>query len=386
MEQPSITVETPKDSTILAYGTAPSFGYRTLFTWGLALLGVFLLVFLAWWSLSRPFLISARTLLVITRPTVAQTEIHPALRKQLPGPWQQALKSNSRWPVTLGGGLGPNGWNWFAIVPRWLSVDPSLPMEVKGAVRIIYDQPPVPATGGVTYAEGLGAWMRHPGSGAVGTFALEAVSPSSTTASFVYKNGVFHTSLLFDHPFGSFHPRAADISLDLSPLIGTNRAELLKELPIPRFALLPTLQEIHLTFREEGPPEQVELTHQDPLTRDQIKQVLAGFGITTKHVIQLADGTLATELSSGDGRMDAPVAIHRGDHLFIQDASIRYGSSTDPLPALPPACGNQPIMGRISARALQKLVQGIGLMFDISSVTGWQVGKDRDGYLLLCRE
>jgi hypothetical protein len=108
--------------------------------------------------------------------------------------------------------------------------------------------------------------------------------------------------------------------------------------------------------------------------------------VTTKRVIQLADGTLATELTSGDGDMASPVRLRTGELLFIEDRDIRYGSSTEPFSVMTPACGKQPVVGRVSARALQKLVQGIGLVFDVSSITGWQLGEDEDGNMILCKE
>lgn len=385
MEQPSITVETPRDSTILAYGTAPSISGRRFFLLGLGIFAVGLLGFFAWFGFSRPLPVGIRTLTVVIRPSIAQTHIPPQLREQLPLSWKKALRQPSSWPVLLGGGLGGNGWTWFAVVPRWHSAD-GLPTATRGLARVIYEEAPLPATTQVSYTEGLGAWLRDPRPQASGTIALETFSASSTSLSFRYLDRIFHTSLRFEHRPGAFSPRAADLSIDLSLLSGDAREEVFNELPIPRFVRLPTLQEAHLVFHEEGRPEEVELNHREDISTEAIKQVLAGFGVTTKRVIRLTDGTLATELTSGEGVMDKPVPLSGGGSLLIGKNTIRYGSSTEPLAHVSPACGNHPIAGRMSARALQKLMQGVGLTLDLSWIAGWQAGEDANGMLVICPE
>lgn len=386
MEQPFITVETPKDSTILAYGTAPGFGYRKILLWGLVALGAFITILLLWWSLSRPLPMSAQTLTIVTRPSAAQDEVPMGIREQLPEPWRVALNSGSRWPVALGGGLGPNGWTWFAVVPRWVGGSATLPHAQAGLGRILYDQTPMGQGGAVRYLDSMKVWLRHPLQQASGSFALGDVSTSSTPVTFTYEKNTVRTSLPFEHRVKGFTPRMADISVNLSDLSGVTRDELLHELPVPQFAVLPDVQEAHFVFGTEGAPESIQLVHREILSQERVKAVLAGFGVTTKRVIQLADGTLATELTSGDGDMRAPVRLRTGESLFMQDRDLRYGSSTEPFSSISPACNERPVVGRVSARALQRLVQGIGLQFDISSITGWQLGEDEDGKMILCKE
>ncbi len=386
MEQPFITVETPKDSTILAYGTAPGFGYRRALVWALIAAIVLILASSLWWSLSRPLAMSAQTFTIVTRPSAAQEEVPARIQEQLPEPWRVALKSGSRWPVVLGGGLGPNGWTWFALVPRWVGGSAALPRTQAGLGRILYDQAPLVEVGTIRYLDGMKTWLRHPLQQASGSFALGDVSTSSTIATFTYEKDVVHTSLPFERPVIGFTPRMADISVNLSALVGVTRDELLHELPIPQFAILPEVQEAHFVFGNEGTAESIQLVHRETVSKERVKAVLAGFGVTTKRVIKLADGTLATELTSGDGEMTAPVRLRTGESLFIQDRDIRYGSSTESFLAITPACGDRPVVGRVSARALQKLVQGIGLAFDLTSITGWQLGEDEDGRMILCKE
>ncbi len=386
MDYPSITVETPKDSTILAYGTAPGIGGGRVLRWGLGLVAGVLLGFLAWFGFSRPLPVGVRTLTVVIRPAAGEKHLPAQLREQLPLPWKKALEGSSAWPVILGGGLGGNGWGWFAVVPRWRTVE-GLPTFTRGLAKVIYDEAPMPATAQVFYTEGLGAWIRDPRPLAIGTLVLEAFSASSTPLTFRYLNHLFYTSLRFEQQPTPFSPRDADLSLNLSLLSGTNRDEVINELPIPSFVRLPTLQEAHVVFHEKGLPEQVELRHTQDLSPEAIRQVLAGFGITTKRIIQLADGTLATELTSGgDTTMNKPVPIPGGASLLIEADRIRYGSSTEPLPAVARACGDYQVVGRMSTRALQKLMQGIGLTFDLSWIKGWQAGANDDGALVICGE
>lgn len=386
MEQPFITVETPKDSTILAYGTAPGFGYRRALVWGLIVIGTLIIGSLLWWSLSRPLAMSAKTLTIVTRPSAAQEEVPVRILEQLPEPWRVALTSGSRWPVALGGGLGPNGWTWFAVVPRWVGGSAGLPQDQAGLGRILYDQTPVEQVGTIRYLDGMKNWLRHPLQQASGSFALGDVSTSSTLATFTYEKDIVRTSLPFEHRVDGFTPRMADISVNLSALTGVTRDELLHELPIPQFAILPDVQEVHFSFGMEGTAESIQLIQGEPISKERVKAVLAGFGVATKRVIQLADGTLATELTSGDGEMTAPVQLRTGESLFIKERDIRYGSGTEAFSTIMSACGERPVVGRVSARALQKLVQGIGLVFDVSSITGWQLGEDEDGKMILCKE
>jgi hypothetical protein len=386
VEQSFITVETPKDSTILAYGTAPGFAYRRVLVWALVAVSIIILGGVFWWGLSRSFVMSAQTLTIVTRPFAAQEEVPARIQDQLPGPWRIALKSGSHWPVVLGGGLGPNGWTWFAIMPRWVGGSAGLPQAQAGLGRILYDQMPTGEAGTIRYLDGIKTWLRHPLQQASGSFALGDVSTSSTVATFTYDKNTVRTSLPFEHRVHGFMPRMADISVNLSELSGITRDELLRELPIPQFAVLPDVQEAHFMFGAAGAPHSIQLVQSEPVSKERVKAVLAGFGVTTKRVIQLADGTLATELTSGDGDMASPVRLRTGELLFIEDRDIRYGSSTEPFSVMTPACGKQPVVGRVSARALQKLVQGIGLVFDVSSITGWQLGEDEDGNMILCKE
>lgn len=386
MEQPFITVETSKDSTILAYGTAPGFGYRRAFIWGFVAVGILMMGIFVWWSLSRPFAISTHTLLIVTRPSSGGEEVPERIQDQLPEPWRVALKSRSHWPVALGGGIGSNGWTWFAVVPRWVGGSAELPQKRAGLSRILYDQVPATETATIRYLDGIKTWLHHPLQQASGSFALGDVSTSSTIATFTYKKDTVRTSLPFEHRVEGFTPRMTDISVSLSALRGITRDELLREVPIPQFAVLSDVEEIHLLFGSEGATHSIQLVHSQPVPKERVRAVLAGFGVTTKRVIRLADGTLATELTTGDGDMTSPVPLRTGELLFIQDRDIRYGSSTEPFSTATPACGEQPVVGRVSARALQKLVQGIGLMFDVSSITGWQLGEDDNGKMILCKE
>ncbi len=385
MDQPLITTETPKDSTILAYGTAPAFwNRRRLISVGV-IAGVLLGLILIGLGLSAKLPVTTQTLLIVTRPSVAQTVLSQDLRRTLPMTWQKAIEGSSTLPVLLGAGLGPNGWEWFAVVPRSRKMN-GLATRSAGLARIIYDQEPVQANERVSYAQALHMWIRAPWQEAVGQFALDVVSTSSSLMTFTYRDHTVRTSLRFEHHPSSFVPRRADLSLDLSSLVGLTRDELLNGLPVPGFAQFPSLQEAHLTFREHGSPEAVQLVHAEPLSRVQTTQVLAGFGVTTKRVIQLGDGTLATELTSPSGDMTQPVKINAHDILLVQDREIRYGSSTEPLVKLPPACGNTKIAGRISALALQKLAQSIGFTFDVTMLHGWQLGEEKNGTMVMCEE
>lgn len=345
----------------------------------------FLTLVLAGFGLTAKVPVGAQTLVIVTRPNVAERIVPPEVRRTLPMAWQKALEGSSTWPVLLGAGLGPNGWEWFALVPRSRKIE-GLKTRVAGFARIIYDQEPVQMNDHVTYGRALRFWAGAPWQEAVGHFELGSVSASSSLVTFTYRDRVVRTSLRFEHPLGSFTPRQADLSLDVSSLTGLSRDELLHGLPVPGFTQFPSLKEAHLIFRDRGLPEAVQLVHTEALSRAQTTQVLAGFGVTTKRVIQLSDGTLATELTSPSGDVTQPMHINSRDMLLVQDREIRYGSSTEPLPTILPACEHMKIVGRISALALQKLAQSVGLAFEASALHAWQLGADKNGVMIVCQE
>lgn len=385
MDQPLIIAETPKDSTILAYGTAPSSGRRWLFI-ALVVLGVMALMVVVFALALRPRIaVGEKTVAITTRPLVARAFLSEEMRRRLPASWRGALEGSSWWPVILGGGLGPNGWEWFAVIPRWRHVE-GLPSATAGFSEVVYDQEPVQTSDQVTYGEALKTWMRFPRQEAVGIVALDAVSASSSLTTFWYRRGIVHTSLRFSQMPPSFTPRAGDLSVNLSALDATARGQLLDELPIPSFVRFDSLKEVHLRLRDQGLPEEAQLVHQTPLLRAQSGQVLAGFGVTVKRAIQLADGSIATELTTPSGDMSQPITLEGRDRLWIKDAEIRYGSSTEGMPSVTPACGMQPIVARISSQALQKLFVGVGLGFEKVEMRDWQVGATKDGALILCKE
>lgn len=385
MDQPLIIAETPKDSTILAYGTAPSSnGRRALMVLGiLAVLFLFVGIFVL--ALRPRLPVGTKTILITTRPLVAAGFLSEETRRHFPASWRGALSGSSWWPVMLGGGIGPNGWEWFAVIPRWREIE-GLPTKSAGLSQIVYDQEPVQTPQEVTYGDALKAWLGSPRQEAVGALELDAVSTSSSLMTFYYRRGIVHTSLRFAQTPSAFIPRAGDISLNISALDGAARGQLLEELPIPSFVHFESLKEVHLQLREQGLPEEVQLVHQDPLSRSQTGQVMAGFGVTVKRLIQLADGSVATELTTPTQEISQPITLEGKDRLWIKDTEIRYGSSTDALPPVASSCGLQPLVARFSSRALQKLFSGVGLGFGEMEMGGWQVGAAKDGTMMLCKE
>ncbi len=379
------TLEPLKNPPYALYGQL--FENRSRRIW-LAIFIIVILLLGGWMiglGLNQGLPVTAKTILIVTRPNLAQTALPPAVRQTLPAVWQAALSGSSNWPVLLGAGLGSNGWEWFALVPRFRSM-PGLPNAAAGLARIAYDQTPVQPLAQVTYGQTLLRWLRAPRQTARGEIALDSFSASSSLVTFTYHDRIVHTSLRFKQSAPAFTPRLADISLDISSLEDTARDELLAGLPVPGFARFPSLKELHVNFRQPTTSETVQLVHVESLSPLQITHVLAGFGITAKHVFQLADGTLATELTRASGNMTQPVHINHHDTLLIHEREIRYGSSTELLPSVPLACNNVAIMGRLSANALQKLAQSIGLVFDAALLKSWQLGAAHDGTLVLCEE
>jgi hypothetical protein len=80
MDLPFIATETPKDSTILAYGTAPSFWNRRRLAGAGIVFAVFALLVLLGFGFSAQLPVTAQTLLIVARPTVAQRIVSQDLR------------------------------------------------------------------------------------------------------------------------------------------------------------------------------------------------------------------------------------------------------------------------------------------------------------------
>ncbi len=381
----SITKEPPQGSPMWAYGFASIFDHRRPWIIGGMIFILLSMVVFIGVGFHAALPVTAQTFFIVTRPTIAQSSLSQHIQKTLPLSWQKALDTSSSWPVLLGAGLGPNGWEWFAVVPRWRYAD-GIATTSAGLTRIFHDQDVVQPTSRVSYGAVLSTWLHAPRADAVGQFALNAISTSSSLITFSYHDHIVRTSLAFEKHLSPFIPRRADVSLDLSSLTGLAREEALAALPIPGFTRFASLKELHLVFGEHGSPEEVQIVHTESLDATKTTQILAGFGITAKRVIQLGDGTLATELTTPSGDMTQPVHINTHDTLLVQDREIRYGSSTEPLPSLSLACNDAPVAGRLSPNALQKLAQSIGLVFVPSMLHGWQLGEASDGAMILCEE
>lgn len=340
---------------------------------------------LAWFGFRQSVPVGKTTFLIVTTPATAQAALSNIGLARLPLSWQHALASPSSWPVALGGGLSSEGWEWFAVLPRWRRTS-NLARSSAGLTTLIYDQPPAAPHQSTNYANALLQTARTPLDDARGWFELGDVSSSSSLVTFGYRRGILRTSLPFENAPADFAPRRADISLSVASLNDLARQELLENLPVPSFAKLNSLKEIHLVLGQQDNLEGVQLVHELVISTAEAKQIMAGFGVTNRRVIKLDDGTLATELIYAETTSNKPINISRDQKLWIQDQEIRYGSSTETLPPVPTSCPTGTTVGRLSPVAINKLLQSLGLSFDAPVTRGWQLAKDKHGTLTACME
>jgi hypothetical protein len=84
--------------------------------------------------------------------------------------------------------------------------------------------------------------------------------------------------------------------------------------------------------------------------------------------------------------MTKAVRIAHRQELLVDEREIRYGSSTEALSVRPPACEMKMVAGRMSGLAIMKLLQSVGIDLDQAMMGGWQLGRDEDGMMVLCKE
>jgi hypothetical protein len=393
---PAFSIHEPsRDSTILAYGTAGNYRQK-LFWIGGGVLGALLLCGWALFlSFSRPLSIPSNTVFLASlSPATAAHVLSSDVVSQLPPLWRAALAGSSHLPVILGAYREGNTWHTFAVVPRWRTKSVGLGTSIiqkQFLVALVTDQQLPPSQKPLRYTDQWSwrkshffapvAFMADPrflltdeeqGANAIdlepftGTLGASAIT----------------TSIPFQRNEHALPLKNADISLNLpaSEEFGVLAAAVMNELHaqgFPLSRLVPRPAQINLSYSEDPLPMAADLVYPEPLTKQEIKDLLAGFGITNRRPMQLADGTLATELTAAD---------ENGEYKTIQikDSELRTGDIRPLLPAQNTSCPpNTELWARFSSRALNRLLQAFDLNLQASPTV--YLGS-RKGSLVVCLE
>ncbi|GEM_PF-1964409 len=375
MDQPNITVETPKDNTILAYGVASNTG-RWLFLGGVLIVGVLMLGgVLIRWGLSRPFAIPKKTAVMISlTPRQAHRLFSPETLAHLSPVWRSTLQGSSRWPVLLGASRTENGWHTFALVLRWQAPQ-ELRRDARGLVALLEDGAPEPETKPYAFLDSRKLWQTHPFSQAAGWIdpnTLFLSSPEKSLPNLAALNVWLQdkkilTSLAFQASPNSPLPKKSDISLSLStkPELATFQRLLLENLPtIEGLSHLSGIEptQIHVRFGQNFEPIETIFNYPAPLGLEQAQTVLGDFGIFKKRVIQLPDGSLANEQGAFSNDLKAMIgqkfSLPHGS-LELDSTEIRFGKETFSLEDASPACTSFTSLIRLSDQAQKKLLESL---------------------------
>lgn len=399
MDQLLITVETPKDSTILAYGIAPHprrWGFFAL----LGLVGaVFIAVLFSWIGFHGTFFIPKNTVFLLAiSPNQAQAITRDSTRADLPPAWRAALRPTSPWPVILGASHEPSGWNTFALVPRW-KADESLIQEKKGLVALLAETPMQKQDRMLRFTTMLFWRQRFPF--ANGVFWLDAGSlfarmlPSEDGSHEIiggFTDRMIRTNLAVREDIFAKDPLFdTDISLNLPrdrALFPPIETMLRERYPDAFFQNeLPT--SIHIAFTNTIGGQETSFVFKAPIPASEREDILNKLTTQKTALYALPDGAIVHEIRSAPSPSDGDVHTlpeYRGRLLFT-DKEIRFGVSTEPFaPIKPTPCGaGSPIM-RFSSEVMSRMIREFGF-FSTSSRT-WpatQVAIQKN-HLVICKE
>lgn len=373
-----MTIETSHESAIMTYGLAKD----PRRPWILGLIGVMVLFFLVGGGL----FVGLRQPVPIPEDTVLTASLSPATAKRtlstntfssLPVLWHEVLDDSSVWPVLLGAGQVNGSWKHYAIFPRWrfgtvhrLKKITTNTFSVRsyGLVVLVSESSDASHGPSTRYTHDA-HWFLDPGWMSFQVIPSELFSSSAIDAwglgafrGYVTDKGVF-TDLVAEDSSQNLPLQPSDVSLSLPrtttssllSLIGPfmnlgDRPQVFERLP---------LAQVNLSLGEDHLIQRTQLLFSSALTRDQAREVLASFGLFSKKVIQIEDGTLAVEQSmydvSHDETLFGQYSTKRFGTIDLRPESLTFGVMNSSTEQVLSSCGAGYVQARFSAAALRQL-------------------------------
>ncbi|HEU0051105.1 MAG TPA: hypothetical protein VFQ60_03565 [Patescibacteria group bacterium] len=367
-----LIIQSESKSTIMSFGVSSNSGARWLLLGGAVLLFLSLALVTLWWLLNGSFSLPEQTgLLISTSPRAAQSLLTSEERSLLPAPWQSALSGRSSWPVILGAYFDQFEWRYYALVPRWRAPDTQV-RETIGLVALIADRTLPKGNRRTRYLEQMdwadGHWN------APLAFWIDPANlfPNAVTPDAKQVTGyVNHQIIMTTIPWpgaSNKNLEQADVSLNLVPNASSTVYAIalleqlgLDDLPFQTSGIKPA--HISIQFQPNFEPERISLSLAEPMTEDEVRRMLGGFGLTNHTADTMPDGTMSQEqiLSLGTGSNFGKRSSTRYGEIDVEPNQIVIGSASSSPSVMinpPKSCQRMKPQAYISGRMLERLFLG----------------------------
>lgn len=378
-----IEVNPPSESSLWAYGEVlPWWQRRSLLGFVIGGGIAFVLLVIVLIGVFRTIAFPAPTLTYVTTPARLQAFLQEMNTQDLPTAWSSALAHGGSTPILLVARMDGTSWHYGVIMPRFGAPDVA---RKRGFVAVMGDAVQDEGEERVSFGGLLFRGLRLIGREGYGDAQLETVVGVPGALHYRVDDKKILTDIAF-HVDGSFTPRDGDVSLFL-PALGEQRQQVLDSLPLPAFVKRDTLEEVHLRFSTSSLVEAAYLRYAEPFSTDVVSGFLAGFGVTSRRLIQLPDGTNATELTSSVTSTEQSVMSPQGWELRTHGQVLEYTrAGAAPLNEYHGTCQMNAVAARLSPFMVDSFFRGIGLRSVGTLRSYWVVGEGEDGVLTACRE
>ncbi len=409
-EQTSFEAPVPAVSPLLAMGTS---GPRISGPWKIALGGVAVAILLLATfilSLSAQFFLPEQTFFFATiSPHHANALLTQKQISTLPARWQQALSTQSRWPVLFGLSYttdptsGQRETRAYTLGPRWAIPPTNTDIQTRLLVRqsgaLLNDSSfkqgetryrstlihHIFSTGALQGRLDPASIFSHASSGNRIAFYLDDETLALTDAGIPLSS---QESSKEAHPITDEVPHQADLSLHVAAL--GDRAyvdELLAELPLhPIQTTLMSLEQplatLEASFASSTNLETVRLIFQEPLASNAQRALIAHLNQTQKRrVFTLPDGTLGTEEVVDTSKSESNSTVIAPSTSFEWRATTSTSESFDKAAI----CGHGTWIARFSSNILRRLLpkeSDMNVWIPPNGLQIWRNGTQ----LHICRE
>ncbi len=348
---------------------------------------------------------SGRVFQISVRPSLANKLVSPSFISTLPPLWQKALLGGSHWPVILGATYhAETGLQTYVVIPRWRR-QTLQEIRAMGGGQVIQSyglavmvRSEASATDHMMrYTSDAQWWLRD----GWARFVLDpqslAITQASNQSSFESFHGIvgdqgIDTDLVFPEKNTMLPLSRADISFNISSSSSSLREFIMSHLALgdrPQAFDQTALTQVNVWMDDRATIEHIVLSFSELLHPQQAREILASFGVVSKHVQQVEDGTLSVEqtvLDTPDESLFHLYQTQRFGDVLLSPTSVQWGMTTSTVTTdTVNGCTDGRPWARLSARTMYRLWQTLAITVPIELMRPVQL-MEREGKLSACFE
>lgn len=404
--EPEITIHTPQDSAIAAYGIAePRHPWARMIISGII---AFILLFgtIFSWLLSRPLSIPDDTaMLFVIRPKTVNQVLSTDSQATLPEPWKTAIGSSSIWPIVFGAHQEDGVWKFFTLSPRWIHGPLGYNRTTHGLTALT-SLSASSSTRLESYSHFSWNWFRRFRSYAIGELYVSELPSAHTEeqASSTVRFAVYKDHIQTDLTFTKNETNAStlslssnhDVSLDIqrlgSPSVASSLFHAIRwgDAELSQLSIPPI--QLHLSFDNQRNIKTTELIFQEPLSSPQKQELLAHMRVVEKKAIRLPDGSYISERrfpTINENSSTTFESVLGSTLLKERSVEASYGTNTSTqttVQPIPNCTKNGIVIARLSSQSLEGLLQLLSVRLPTELThTGIQFIQQKN-ILILCKE